>query len=133
MMGDYRDACDELAEACVDNRNEPFPSHAMVEVYVSSLRAALAPPETIVSAAIKYGDLIGSVPAPGRHHDVIRAWADRARLVTRGKDEQGFTTSTGRFVGREEAMQIAVAAGQVDPKNRKIDTGSPDLFSEDLW
>jgi len=30
-------------------------------------------------------------------------------------NNQGFLTSRGRFVGREEAAKIAVAAGQVDP------------------
>ena len=42
---------------------------------------------------------------------------------------QGFTTSEGRFVDREEAWLIAKAANQI----RRV-TGSPGtLFSEDLY
>ena len=41
-------------------------------------------------------------------------------------EAQGFYTSKGRFVGREEAAKIAYAAGQISsPTNR--------LFSEDLY
>lgn len=46
---------------------------------------------------------------------------------------QGFMTSRGRYVGRDVAMQIALAAGQVDPNNRKSGSSSGHLFSEDLW
>ncbi len=44
---------------------------------------------------------------------------------------QGFLTSTGRFVGREEALRIATAAGQLigRTKHRPLDK----LMSEDLW
>lgn len=43
--------------------------------------------------------------------------------------EQGFLTSTGRFVSREEALQLAIAAGQID-YGHYSDTM---LFSEDLY
>lgn len=47
-----------------------------------------------------------------------------------GGDAQGFVTDCGRFVSREEAMDIAIRAGQV--KDGK--TVNPRrLFSEDLW
>ena len=36
------------------------------------------------------------------------------------RDHQGFVTSTNRYVGRAEAYQIALKAGQIEP--RKIDT-----------
>ena len=91
--------------------------------------------ERIVSAAIRVDGILVegyapykitlSVPAPGRHHHV--AWF----LATYGVDErdQGFLTSTGRFVDREEAVGIAVASGQ-----RLRVTGSEGtLYSEDLW
>lgn len=40
----------------------------------------------------------------------------------------GFLTSTNRFVSREEAYQIALAAGQISPK-----VEDDRLFSEDLY
>lgn len=90
--------------------------------------------ERIVSAAIRFGDLILSVRRPGRHHDIL------ALLSTwrpSGMQVQGFITSDGRFVGRREARNIAHAAGQiieseiVDGIPRK--RNHPELFSEDLW
>ena len=41
--------------------------------------------------------------------------------------KQGFYTSYGRFVNREEALQIAKDAGQIK------ETDSNQLFSEDLY
>lgn len=94
-------------------------------------------PETIVAAAHLYKDAHGdgdtrrvpvivSAPPPARHHNLFIAY-DRLGAP----DESGFLTSTGRFVGREEALQIAVAAGQplIDHPSRS----SKLLFSEDLW
>jgi hypothetical protein len=94
--------------------------------------------ETIVAAAAQINMGLGkwmltvSLPAPARHHHIIHPLYE---LLGRpvGPNEQGFLTSKGRYVGRERAMAIAVAAGQVDPKNRKSGSASRDLFSEDLW
>jgi|DEB19_MinimDraft_3_1074340.scaffolds.fasta_scaffold60239_1 hypothetical protein len=51
--------------------------------------------------------------------------------------EQGFVTSAGRFVGREEARQIAEAAEQLIPSEDNdgvaIVRQHPQLFSEDVW
>lgn len=89
--------------------------------------------ETIVSAAHLYRladdpdpravPVIVSAPPPARHHNLF-ALAGHC-------DESGFLTSTGRFVDREEAMRIAVAAGQplIDHPSRHATR----LFSEDLW
>jgi hypothetical protein len=38
-------------------------------------------------------------------------------------DEEGFVTSTGRFIGREEAFDIAAKAKQIDPKQLKKEGG----------
>lgn len=46
-----------------------------------------------------------------------------------GRD-QGFLTSTGRYVGRKEAADIARMAGQILRPERQ---GTIDLFSEDLY
>lgn len=48
--------------------------------------------------------------------------------VRHGKVEQGFITSTGRFVDRVEALKIATAAGQVRTKHPPLGG----LTSEDL-
>lgn len=70
-----------------------------------------------------------SLPAPKRHHDIIHAVAEYiGRPVV--PHEQGFLTSTGRFVGRKEAYGLALRAGQIAPKPNAV---LPDLFSEDLW
>lgn len=93
--------------------------------------------ETIVAAAMLYrnahdeGDpravpVIVSAPPPARHHNLFIAYE---RLGT--PDEQGFLTSLGRFVGRREALALALMSGQpmIDHPSRHADH----LFSEDLW
>lgn len=95
-------------------------------------------PERIVAAAVRGPRMVVNgttleqdrvlmtftLPAPARHHHILHYLARPDFHV-----EQGFLTSTGRFVSRKEAMGIAVAAGQVSPSKVQ----SPDLFSEDLW
>lgn len=86
-------------------------------------------PERIVAAAVHAYGATWSLPRPARHHNVL--WAiDAAGLcaMTPGPDAQGFLTSDGRFVGRQEAARIAISAGQVE---KVLPCG--DLFSEDLW
>lgn len=82
----------------------------------------------IVAAAIKHGDMICSVPKPGRHHHVIREMA-RAGIEIPITGEQGFLTDRGLFVDRVRALAIAQTAKQIIRKN-----GNPnELFSEDVW
>jgi hypothetical protein len=86
--------------------------------------------ETIIRAAIFYEGTIYSVPPPGRHHTVIQMMArdgfpDEAMRL----QNQGFVTSTGRFVDRYEAARIARAAGQII----REPTPSDMLTSEDVW
>jgi len=95
--------------------------------------------ERIIAAAIQYSGLpsfksgeaahskwsiVVSLSPPARHHDIIY-------LVTRNLQEieQGFLTSGGRFVDRKEALQIALAAKQIEAPKFQPD----ELFSEDLW
>lgn len=61
-----------------------------------------------------------------RHCNIL--W--QSILISRNPQHQGFLTSTGRFVGRKEALQIALKNNQV------IDTSNVrgyKLFSEDLY
>jgi hypothetical protein len=84
--------------------------------------------ERIVAAAIEYRGLTFSVPAPGRHHNVLHLMFEY-NIPMEAQRRQGFLTSSGRFVDRIEACKIARAADQIIKK-----TG-PDgeLFSEDVW
>ena len=89
--------------------------------------------DSIFAAAIKRpsNGMVFSLPRPARHNDVI------AHIVATNPDikrvgagyEQGFVTVLGRFVGREEALIIARAAGQIKEKHRPLD----ELLSEDIW
>jgi hypothetical protein len=85
-----------------------------------------------VRAAIKWGEAVYSVPRPGRHGDVYRVIeADPVADIANdgGPDTQGFLTSTGRFVGRIEARDLARQAGQLLPETKP----HSELFSEDVW
>lgn len=84
-------------------------------------------PTRIVAAAVTVGDLVVSVPRPGRHGDVLHPLAKLGVHV--GPDEQGFLADNGEFYGRVTARTIALEAGQITGKTIHKD----ELFSEDLW
>jgi hypothetical protein len=75
----------------------------------------------------------GFVVCGRRHHNCIHTFAmivgfpydDDGHRVHR-TEEQGFLTNTNRFVSREEAGEIAFAAGQTTEKKTT-------LYSEDLY
>lgn len=80
--------------------------------------------ERIVKAAVRKN---GQVYTGKRHHEILNNIKPFGALKG---SEQGFVTSTGRFVGREEARRIALDCGQV----RKEDLRTNNLiFSEELW
>ncbi len=83
--------------------------------------------EKIAAAALRKGELILSIPPPARHHTIF--WAADALGYPQMHYEQGFTTTTGRFVDREEGCSIAIAAGQIKEKTGPADI----LFSECMW
>lgn len=89
------------------------------------MTAPARPVERIVAAAILHGDLTCSLAAPARHHDIIRAMV-KAGLGAPVRGRQGFVTSIGRFVDRNEAAGIAHLAGQIQ---RLL----ANLHSEDVW
>jgi hypothetical protein len=86
--------------------------------------------ERIVAAAICYDGIVYSVPPPGRHHTIAHHMG-RNGLACEQQREQGFLTSLGRYVNREEACRIAQTAGQLE--GRKKTGSSHALYSEDLW
>lgn len=104
--------------------------------------------ETIVAAAVRipvperwtkeiwggersYPDyLIISSPPPARHGTLLHPMYDYMGKPI-GPDDQGFLTSTGRYVDRKEALAIVFAAGQ--PRIDHPSRNDHDLYSEDLW
>ena len=80
--------------------------------------------EKIVSVAALWRaepPVIVSMPAPARHDDL------RMAFMYSGQDlKMGFLTSSGCFVNRKEAAQIALEAGQI---NHETDS----LISQELW
>lgn len=83
----------------------------------------------VMAAAIKDHDgKVYHVEQPGRHHDVIRLMV-RAGCKKPVTGTQGFLLSDGQFVGRIAARFVAMAAGQLLPRDSKL----KELFSEDVW
>jgi len=86
--------------------------------------------EMIVRAAIHYDGTTYSLPAPARHHNVITLMIDdELPSESCALKNQGFVTSTGRFVDRYEGFKIAKAAGQL----WRSSTPPNMLTSEDVW
>ena len=100
--------------------------------------------ETIVAAAVRikveseelkammwngervYPDkLIVTSPPPARHGTLMHPLKSFVSA-----NDQGFLTSTGRYVDRKEAMQIVKAANQ---PMTDVPHQDDQLFSEDLW
>lgn len=85
--------------------------------------------ETIVAAALRINGMTVSDIPPARHHTLLWAVSGINDNLRIGSEQQGFITSTGRFVDRQEALEIALAAKQIErPKYQPHQ-----LFSEDLW
>lgn len=96
--------------------------------------------EKILCAAILFDDKKEYVHQPkniksglvicGRRHHNCFAIYTALRGAPKGKSDivviQGFLTNTDRFVDREEALKIALNAGQTTTTNSQ-------LFSEDLY
>ncbi len=93
------------------------------------------PERRVVAAAMLVkthsGDLTCSVPAPGRHHNVIYA-LHRLGVEPNDVDRavHGFLLNDGTFVNRKEACLIARAAGQIV---RRCGGDEHALYSENLW
>lgn len=95
-----------------------------------AIKAIVPAPATtgvsIVAAAIRVsGKFVLSVPAPGRHHDILNA-----QIITGVFScSEGFLTSAGTFVDRETALELAIKSRQFTAPA----AGKRELFSEDLW
>lgn len=86
----------------------------------------------ITHVAIRRGAATFSLPAPNRHHHVLRAMYE-AGADPKGEDGevQGFLDDAGAFLTREEAYRAVV--GTPELKRRAGGYDGPLLFSEDLW
>lgn len=85
--------------------------------------------ETIERAAYRVDGKVYSTPRPGRHRQALDAAIADGKCPNSG--EQGFVTSTGRFVSRWSAYRLAIMAGQlITPPRTGI---SAECYSEDLW
>lgn len=107
-------------------------SHACREVSFHADVPSWKRKEIIICAAVKTVE--GKIIRGHRHDGAMRYAQETMHLtlVPYGQDQQGFVTSTGRYVNRVEAAAIQKAAGikSVDPNS--IDFPS-ELFSEDLY
>jgi hypothetical protein len=86
----------------------------------------------IISAALKIGEAIISMPRPNRHHNLLREiflQTDGSNLGKRAI--QGFLTDEGTFLTREEAFVVALRFGLFKWGSKPH--SSHILFSEDLW
>ncbi len=86
----------------------------------------------LTHVAIRFQGKIWSLPAPYRHHHIIRVIIMLDPDVTHvdtSQSDQGFLDSSGRFLNRKQALVNAELNGQI--KNGKL-IGSI-LTSEDLW
>jgi len=89
--------------------------------------------EKIICAAIKVQEHIFY---GHRHNHCIQAMIDKLSYtlnrqeISKLKQEQGFITNFSRFVNREEAFDIALAAGQLQIDEKACIFR---LFSEDLY
>lgn len=70
-----------------------------------------------------------ALPAPRRHHHIFALAAFMGESADGNMRGQGFMTSANRFVERADALDIARAAGQVEP-GREL---GHQLYSEDVW
>nr|DAG99784.1 MAG TPA: hypothetical protein [Crassvirales sp.] len=71
-----------------------------------------------------YNNDINRIEIGFRHHDILIRFKWE---VSDDAKDQGFLTSHGRFVNREEGYKIALEAGQITEKYDKT------LYSEDLY
>lgn len=73
-----------------------------------------------------------SAPPPARHGTLMHPFFDYHERAI-GPGAQGFLTSTGRYVDRREAQQIAISSNQPRVADNPTWDQLDELYSEDLW
>lgn len=77
--------------------------------------------ERLVAAAIIRDDTIHTAHGTARAHWEVRYdLGDESPSRSTPGDEEGFLTSTGRFVSRYEAQIVGEASGQCRPQGREL-------------
>lgn len=87
----------------------------------------------ITHVAIRFQGKVWSLPAPNRHHDVIRLIVETdptVQTVNAYEDDQGFLDADGLYLNRRQALYNAQVNNQIKP-GTTIKAGR--LFSEDVW
>ncbi len=89
-------------------------------------------PSRITHVAIRFNGRTFSLPAPNRHHDVIRYICETtgATHVDVREDDQGFLDVNGVYLRRAPALARAYSTGQLKP-GTQIHMNM--LFSENVW
>lgn len=87
----------------------------------------------ITHVAIRFEGVTYSLPAPNRHHDVIRHIAETtgAATVDAHGDDQGFLDESGRYLNRKQALISAELNDQL--KENSLGEKLGELYSEDVW
>jgi hypothetical protein len=87
----------------------------------------------ITHVAIRFQDKVWSLPAPNRHHDVIRHIVKETgvKSVDVREDDQGFLVNGAIYYRRKPALSYALKHGQCKPDCLGRTLGR--LFSEDVW
>lgn len=85
----------------------------------------------LTHVAIRFRGKVYSLPAPNRHHHVIREiLRQNPDVCSVSNDEQGFLDESGMFLNRHQALVSAELFGQIKPGTViRADM----LFSEDVW
>lgn len=83
---------------------------------------------SIKQAAIKWGDMIVTMPRPNRHGDIFRAIEETFNPPEHKYGECGFLDSELNFRGRVQSRYIAQDAGQI-----VHDDECGFLTTENLW
>ena len=86
------------------------------------------PTAKFLPANITIGIVIGGYRHPHCIHTFVALTGKRSVAPECGEYQQGFLTSTNRFVDRKEAALIAVIANQVN-----VTKVGKELYSEDLY
>lgn len=87
----------------------------------------------ITHVAIRFQGKVYSLPAPNRHHDVIRhiVAVTGVKTVDAHEDDQGFLIDGQRYARRKPALRHAIECSQLKPGCMGVQLGK--LFSEDVW
>ncbi len=88
----------------------------------------------LTHVAIRFQGKIYSLPAPNRHHHVIRHIVETVEGVTHVDDisgeNQGFLDAEGRYLTRKQALVSALVNDQVIDRTKII---GYQLYSENVW